>query len=355
MSRIQVKKFLPLFILAGAAAIAVLMVMARPDLVTREGEVPLPLVKVIAVQKGQVPITIVAHGNVSAWRELELVAEVTGRVIWVSPDFEQGKQVAPDSPLLRIDATDYQLALAEAKAALATAELSLADARALKRKAAIGEAEANVEAARKRITKAEKDLANTEIKAPYNAVIDTQLVELGQYIVAGKTVARVLGSDRAEVRLPVIAADVGFLKPQRENGVVLAARIGQQEQQWKGRLTNIEARVDEQTRVFPVVVVVDFPLDPEKHTRVLPFGLFVRAEVPGTPIPDAVLVPRSALHGGNSVYVVVDGKLRRREVAAVRSDSSGVTISGGLEDGDAVVTTRLDLMFDGMPVAVSDG
>jgi hypothetical protein len=41
-----------------------------------------------------VPVTVVAHGNVRAWRELELTAEVTGRILWQSENFEPGIVVA---------------------------------------------------------------------------------------------------------------------------------------------------------------------------------------------------------------------------------------------------------------------
>jgi multidrug resistance efflux pump len=113
-------------------------------------------------------------------------------------------------PLLRIDPTDYELALAEARQALATAELSLADAKALRQAARVDEAKAAVAAAKARIARAERDLDSTEISAPYNAVIDEQRVELGQFINAGTAVGRVLGADKAEVRLPDSAAGHRF-------------------------------------------------------------------------------------------------------------------------------------------------
>ena len=87
---------------------------------------------------------------------------------------EPGVVVEAGEPLLRIDRTDYELALAEARQALASAELALADAKALRQSARIHEAEATVAAARARIARAERDLTNTEITAPYRAVIDEQ-------------------------------------------------------------------------------------------------------------------------------------------------------------------------------------
>lgn len=345
----------PLAIIAVAVLIATTMIGKRPELEARSVEMPLPLVEVQTVRTGKVPVTVIAHGNVRAWRELALAAQVTGRVVWQSPRFEPGVRVAADEALLRIDPTDYRLALAEARQALASAELALADARALRQSKRQEEAAAMVAAAQARIDRAQRDLANTEIRAPYAAVIDEQNVEVGQYVAAGTVVGRILGSERAEIRLPVVPQDIAFVDADSDVPVQLSASVGQRERQWRGRLSRIEARIDDQTRVYPVVVEVEHPLDTARHAEALPFGLFVRAEISGRPIDGAVVIPQAALHGDDDVFLLVEGQLRRRHVTVERLSEGGALVSSGLEDGDRVVVTRLDLMFEGMQVALIDG
>jgi len=349
------KLAIPLGIVAAAVIIAVLMVESREQLTPGDAAEPLPHVQVVNVQLGDVPVVIVAHGDVRARYELELASEVTGRVEWVAPEFEPGEIVTAGAVLLRIDPVNYQLALAQAKAALATANIALADARALKRQAAIGEGELNIEAARQRIVKAEQDLAYTQIKAPFDAVIDQQLVEYGQFISAGRAVARLLSSDTAEVTLPVTAAEAGFLGDSVGARVELTAQIGEQQQHWQGRLTRIESRVDQQARVVPVVVEVDSPYDPKAHQYTLPLGLFVTAELPGRPVSAAVRLPGSVLHSDDSVFVLQHGALHRKRVNVVHREGNTVVINGGLQTGDRVVTTRLEVMFEGLKVALVDG
>ena len=343
----------PLLILAVAAAVAVFMIKSRPQLEARNVATPPPLVAVQPVRLGTVPVTIVAHGNVTAWRELELAAQVSGRILWQSPTFEPGVVVEAGEPLLRIDPTDYELALAEARQALASAELALADAKALRQSARIDEAEATVAAAQARIARAERDLANTEITAPYRAVIDEQRVELGQFISAGTAVGRILGADRAEVRLPIPPQDIAFIDGAAATPVALFAEGSTREARWRGELVRIEARLDSETRVVPVVVEVEDPLDDSRHGQPLPFGLFVRAEIPGQPVAGAVELPQDALHG-EAVFLFVDGALERRPVTVARMSDGRALVTEGLADGDRVVTTRLDLMFDGMAVALLD-
>ncbi|MGV6806477.1 MAG: efflux RND transporter periplasmic adaptor subunit [bacterium] len=336
----SIKRVLPAAIFVVAAVLAFLMISSKPQLVARQGEAPPPLVSAQTVTFGEVPVEVIAHGNVTASRALDLVAEVTGRVIDVSPDFEPGVVVSEGQMLLRVDDTDYQFALADAKQELASANLSLADARALKRTAAIAQSEARVDAAKKRIARAERDLANTTIKAPYTAVIDQQSAELGQFIATGTRVARILGAERAEIRLPIVPSEIGFVR----------AQIGQQTHRWTGTVSRVEARVDDQTRVFPVVIEIENPLDEKVHGAPLSFGLFVEAKLSGGIVADAVRLPRSALHGGDTVYVVEEGALRPRQVDIARVDSEGIIVTEGLREGDKVVTTRLDLMFNGMQV-----
>jgi RND family efflux transporter MFP subunit len=331
------------------------MVGSREELKPVDSAQPLPHVQAVEVTLSEVPISIVAHGNVTSRYELELASEVTGRVVWVAPEFQPGEMVEAGTVLLRIDPANYELALAQARAALATANIALADARALKRQAAIGEGELNIEAARQRIAKAEQDLAFTEIKAPFNAVIDRQSVEFGQFVSTGQPVARLLSSDTAEVTLPVTPAEAGFLEASLGAPVVLSAQIGEREQQWQATLKRIEARVDQASRVIPVIVEVQRPYDTRLHAHRLPLGLFVEATLPGEPVGSAVRLPSSVLHADDSVFVFSDGVLRRKRVDVVHRAGGTVVINGGLDPGDRVVSTRLDLMFEGMKVELSDG
>jgi RND family efflux transporter MFP subunit len=294
---------------------------------------------------------------VTAWRELDLTAEVSGRVLWQSPAFRPGVVVAAGVPLLRIDPTDYQLALAEAEQALASAKLTLADAQVLKQSARVEESKAAVAAAEARKLRAQRDLANTEIVAPYAAVIDEQQAVLGQFITTGSVLGRILGTERAEVRLPILPQDIAFLEQTVGARVVLSAPAapgGGLSPQWEGRLARVEARVDPETRVIPVVVEVAAPLDTEQHAQPLPFGLFARVTLPGRALQDAVALPQTAVRGDDEVFLVEDGRLLIRKVVVARHQDGQALVTQGLSDGDHIVLTRLELMLEGMAVAVAD-
>lgn len=346
----------PLGILLLAAVIAVVLVRGREPMTPRSSEVALPRVEVQTVRKSTLPTTLTAYGTVTAWRELDLTAEVGGRVLWQSPAFRPGVVVAAGMPLLRIDPTDYQLALAEAEQSLASAKLALADAQVLKQSARVEEAKAAVAAAEARKVRAQRDLANTEIVAPYAAVIDEQRAVQGQFVSVGSVLGRILGAEKAEVRLPILPQDIGLLNQTVGTSVQLSAAVGpggSTAAQWEGRLARVEARVDAETRVIPVVVEVVAPLDSEQHVQPLPFGLFARVTLPGRALEDAVALPQTAIHGDDEVFLVADGRLLLRKVVVARHQDGQALVTQGLRDGEQVVLTRLELMLEGMSVTVA--
>ena len=354
MLKNAMRLLIPLFIVVTAVAIAMALINSRTPIPTSEEELPLPRVKVLTVKIVDVPVSITAHGSVGAGRELEMASEVTGRIVWMAPEFEAGERVAANKILLRVDAINYRLALAEANAALVRAKNALADATALKRKAAAEEARLTIEVAEQGIRKAEQDLSYTEIRAPFNAVIDKQLVEMGQFINTGQPVAHLLSSDVAQVSLPVAAVDVGYLDPLTTSPVILSAKIGAKAWQWQAKISRIESRVDRMTRVVPVVVEVLAPYDSNAHPHPLPLGLFVKAVIPGHVIPSAVQLPRSAVQADGSVFVLSNNVLQRRQVTIAHKQGEIVIVSAGLEANELVVVTRLDVMFEGLKVDGSD-
>ena len=348
---------LPLLLLAIAGSVAFLMVKSRDDLPRRERSAVVPVVQVMTVKPGPVPVAIESRGMVLPERAIDLVSEVSGRVVWVDPGFLQGEEVQAGQLLLRVDSIDYEVAVADAEAALASAELSLAEVQVLVQKAAIVEAQARVIAAGERLRQAQNDLANTEVSAPFNAVVDVKQVDLGQYVQTGKVLTRLLSTDVAEVRLPLLASDVPFVEHgQDDQGnwpeLTLTATFGDKQYSWQARLARVERRVDEQTRVFYLVAQVDRPYDLSLHAHILAIGLFVEASFQGRPIANAARLPRSALQTNDTVYVVEEGLMRQRKVTLLRREADSVIIGEGLRAGDKVVTSRLSLMVDGMPVQV---
>ncbi len=373
MASARLKRLLPVAILLLAVVSGSLMVALREEMPRQRKAQPRPVVEVIAVARDPVQLSIQSQGTVQPKRRIDLVSEVTGRIIWVADSLVNGGLVSTGETLLRIDPIDYQLAVAEAKAGVAEASLKLKEEQSeFKRGTAyrvnnrqasseslrqpkLEQVQAQYNAATERLRQAERDLANTGVQAPFDAVIDNKQVDLGQYVSTGAVLMALLGTATAEVRLPLTAADIGLVAPAvLDSGVwptvELRARFGRRSLSWQGSLVRSERRVDAQTRVYYLVAEVDDPYGLHSDKSPLLVGLFVDASLEGIVVAEASQLPRSALHADRFIYVINDGTLEKREVEVLHRDAHQLVIGSGLLAGEQVVLTRLDLMVDGMPV-----
>ncbi len=370
---------LPLLVLAlGIAALALLVALRRRPAV-RPPVIPVPIVETVPVRYSPERVLVRAEGTVETRTRTTLVAEVGGKILEVSPRFEDGEFVQEGELLLRIDPVDWRAAVESARANLARAELALAQEEAAAAQARrdwerfgegdpdplvvhepqLARARAEVEAARAAVARAERDLARTEIRAPYDGRVLARNVDVGQVVMPGTALGSLYATDAVLVPLPVPDVELAYLEVPLSPGdpagpaVTLRARFGGDERSWKGRIVRTGGQVDPKSRMVRLVARVDRPFAPGRPPLVP--GMFVRAEIPGKLLPRAVSLPRVALRTGDTVLVVDDeSRVRIRKVHVLRRDRDTVLVGGGLEDGQRVVVTPLEIVTDGMRVEVAD-
>ncbi len=346
--------FRPLAILVIGLVLAIVMVSSRQPIPQEETPQRLPFVELQTMQLDKQEIVISARGNLVPAQSLVLSSEVGGAIVWKSEKLERGEFVAAGEPLIKIEPIPYELALAQAKATLASARVALADAEALQRKARVEEAKANINAAEKLVKKAELDLSKTTITSPFNAIVDSAPVEFAQFMSPGKLVAELMSTDKGEVHMPLVQSDAVYLVNNQPTKVMLNRLINGHLYQWQGRYVRLEGRLDQQTRVINAVVEIDNPYEQANAELPLVYGAFVEVTMVGDQVADAEKIPQLALHPESTVFVFEDGKIRKRTVDIVHYDGKGEVIIRGLNNGDRVVTNRLEVMFDQMLVAVKN-
>lgn len=370
--------FSPVLLIIVAVIIAFSMVFSRPDLSPKPLEKKFPLVEVGIVELETIPLWLKSQGNVSARHRTALTSEVSGRVEWVSEKFFNGQAVKSEDMLLKIDPTDYQAALADSRANLRNAELNFEQEKIRAQQAAedwllvnqdmnlasdltlrkpqLERARAQVNAARKKVKQAEQNLSRTKIRAPFSGIVDGKFVDLGQYVITGAPITTLLGTDIVEVRLPISAGEFDFLDPQGKAKVELSNRLGKRVQRWQGYISRVENQVDAKTRVYYAVAAVEDPYGLNSaQAEPLRLGLFVDASIAGITVPQAVRLPRIALVDQKTVYLVDDNnQLQLRQVNVMRTEPGYAIINQGLENGDRVLLTKLDLMTNGMEVKVAN-
>jgi len=343
------------------------------------------LVDVITAQERLVNFTIESQGGVQPRTETVLVAEVSGKITSVSPDFIAGGFFDAGETLLVIDPSDYETALKRAEANLAAqrAKLSEETARSeqalrdwtnlgrtgepselVLRKPQVQEAIAGVSAAEADVDKARRDLERTRISVPYDGLVKEKRVDIGQFVAPGTQLGVSFAIDTAEVRLPLSPDDVAYLElpsATSDEGevlprVLLSTQQAGELKTWEASIVRTEGVVDESSRVIYLVaqVVDPYGLLGRSDQGELRVGTFVRAEIQGKSAGSVVVLPRFALQQDNTVLVANgENELEIRKVTVARAEPRFVYISGGVEDGERVVTTTLEAPIPGMKLTVN--
>ncbi len=376
------KVFLPFLVLAVGLAGAAAMYLTRDEPEAREPEPLVPLVRTMVVARQDVRMTVESQGTVSPRVEITMAPEVTGVVTAISPSLTAGGFFVHGEVLLEIDPRDFELAVEQARAEVARAELRLAQEEAeakvaleewkelgtgdgsplALRKPQLAEARAALSAAKAARARAELDLERTRMRAPFAGRVRSSDVDIGQYVTRGAPVARIYAVDHAEVRLPIPDREVAYLDlpldyrgEEREDGppVVLRARFAGKPHVWKGRVTRTEGEIDPRSRMVHVVARVDDPYARgDDHDRPpLAVGMFVEAEIEGRLVRDLFVLPRTALRNGDRVLVIDgDGRLRHRDVEVYRRERETVYVRQGLAEGERLCLSPLEAVVDGMRV-----
>lgn len=377
---------LPVAIIVAAALGARTMVNLRPDAPTRPPIVIIPQVRVVEVELTEVTLTVKSQGTVEPRTQSQLVPEVSGRIIDVSPSFVAGGFFEAGDVLFKTDPHDYEQALVQRNAEVESARLHIAQeeaeaevaqwgwdrvgtgqARSLTlREPQIASAKAELAAAKANLETAQRNLERTEVRAPFSGRVRQKNVDVGQFVTVGAPVARIYAVDAAEVRLPLPNEDLAYLdlplNYRGESGrirgpaVTLRAEFAGRIHEWQGRIVRTEGEIDPQTRMVHVVAEVQNPYGrgPDPTRPPLAAGMFVEAEIVGRTVEHVAIVPRAALRGPSQVLVVdVNRRLRFRDVEVLRATTNELFILGGLETGDRVNVSPVEAVSDGMEVRTS--
>ncbi len=406
---------LPILILLVAVAAARALMLAKPEVVARpQSKRELPVV-VLRAQPSAHPIELQALGEVKPVHRLVMQSEVSGRVIERNPALMPGGLLQRGEPLVRVDGRDHATVVAAQTAALEQASAAVVEERGRKqvaeyewqasaqqlsedaRKFALRETqarsvEASLSSARSQLDRARRDLARTQVKVPFDALVLEAGVELGQLVTPAASLATVVAIDRywVEVAVPVSqlihfdipGVNVAKSSPGSRAKVLLDAGGGVVIER-SGFVERLLGQVDAKGRMARVLVAVEDPLGlvaaramastpeaaatpaiaatpeaaatPEtgRPRAMLPLllGSFVRVRIAGAPLPDTTELPRVAMVDDGAVWLVADGKLARRGVEIAWRSADTVLVRG-LRTGDAVVTTPLASPTEGMAVRI---
>lgn len=373
----------PILVLGLGFGAFALLTATAPEPQTEEAA-PRPVtVYTHRAERSDMRLEVQTQGEVRARTAIDLTAQVSGRVLAVSPEYVEGGRFSADTVLLEIEDTDYRLALREAEAAVAGAQLgveqALADADVARRqlrgtenpsdlalkKPQIEDARARRAAAVAALEQAQLNLERTRLRLPFDGRVASIAVHVGEYVAAGSSLGRVFATDRVQIRLPLnnqqlaaLGLPIGYaVGAGRGPAVALSADVAGQPQRWQGELLRIDAAVDSATRLIYATAEVEDPYGAGRSSAGMPIavGLFVDAAISGREVTDAVRIPSKGLRPGDQLFVAAaDGVLEIRDVQVAYSNADYAVISDGLRPGEEVVVSALRNPIAGMALATID-
>jgi len=323
---------------------------------------PALTVTTTTAQRVEWPRTLAANGNVMAWQEAIVGAELQGlRLTEVLVDV--GDVVKKGQVLARLQNETVAAELAQSKAAVAEAEAALAEAQAnaergrqLEPTGTISKqqynryitaeqtAKAQLVSAQAKVHADEVRLGQTRILSPDNGVISARSAAVGSVVQSGQELFRLVRGGRLEWRAEVTAAELAHVKPGMSAALTVpsGAKVA-------GKVRMVAPTVDPQTRNG--LVYVDLPAQGEARA-----GMFARGEIdigraPALTLPQAAVVLRE---GFAYVFKVgADGRVSQTKVEAGRRVGDRIEILAGLDPQATVVDSGAGFLTDGDLVRVA--
>jgi RND family efflux transporter MFP subunit len=375
----------PLLILVVGGVVIFALITMKPKPEPQPSPVTVLLdVTVVAIETKTKRVEVLSQGTVMPRREVDLVSQVSGNVVFVAEDFVDGGFVSPNSVLVQIDKRDYQLALIRSEASVAEAEQKLAFEKGRSRQAKrewkeLGDKDANelflrkpqLKATEAQLLSAQADrdqaklnLERTLLSIPFAGRIRETMVNLGQYVSKGSPIARVYDSAIVEIRLPLTDRQLALVNiPVQQSTlksfpeVEIRATLAGRDLVWPGHIVRSDASVDTQSRFYYVVAEVDNNAlngSGENSLPPLMVGLFVESKIAGRELLNVLELPKNAVFNRNRLFTVdANNVIHEHVINVVQMSGDSVWVQGDFMAGEQVVLDKQILLSAGMVVTPS--
>ena len=360
---------LPIAILIAGFLIMQGLISLKKDPPKRAPQVTVKMVETAIVRLQPVESSVLAYGRVASSQPVELVAEVTGRVERGDIPFKAAAQFSRGDLLLKVDDRQARMNVNSAKSDLLAALASVLPEikvdfpdeygvwqdyfnscrfdTAIPPLPETDNERIRLYLSRFKVYSLYYAVSNLEIilekhyiRAPFNGSIVSTAVQAGSTARTGSILGSIINLDNMEVAIPVETQNIFWIDRSRPVVLTSAEFPGQ----WNGKISRIASDINTQTQTVDVFVDLE-----RNGSPLLLNDIFVRAAIPGITVDSAFAVPPRAVYEDRFVYLIVDGKLDRREVTPVRREVDRVIVTGGLTDGDTLVVEIMQGVSPGMP------
>ncbi|MFO7896370.1 MAG: efflux RND transporter periplasmic adaptor subunit [Candidatus Cloacimonadales bacterium] len=303
-------------------------------------------------------------GKIRGIHDVSLSSEVNGKVVEIYKNL--GERVEAGEAIARIDNSEYEIQLEQAKASLLAAEASwemanlnldaaerlyaqqqISENEYLQTKSNAKNAQALVKGAAATVQLRQRALDNSKFVAPIAGNLAELNLEIGEMVNAGKIVAGIVNAESLLLKTGVSESDIAYVK---QNDSV---KIEQGGQEIFGKVRGVGQRPASGSNNYPVEIIFD------DGVAALHPGMVVQGNIHSQTFRDVVYISMENLrekYGQVFVFIInSDNRAEMREVQLGEQVSGNIIIEAGLEPGDKLVTDGIDSLSENSLVDARSG
>jgi len=366
--------FILIVLIIGAGAYGVkYFLSSRPMPQISKPEKIIPTVTVKDIKPSEYRVNISAYGNVKVKNAVEIKSQVSGIVTYVSGKLDLGEFVEAGNVLVKIDKTDYEIALEKSLSALEQAQSNLTlekgkqsvakkeweimqrrggdniseEQKALAlRVPQLMSARASVKQAEADVKKARLDLKRTVIRAPFDGIVMAKNVSKGSYLNVQGSVAKVISTEDFYVEVYIEKDKLKWL--DKSKPVIIESGTGK----FTGKVEEILPDVQDKGLMAKLLVTVNNPLQSDPPLLV---GDYAEITLKGKILEDIYKIPRSAVSDRGKIYLVDnENRLRIKEYSKMWEDEKYIYAKNTFSPEWKLVVSKIFAPSDGMKVKISD-
>lgn len=409
---------LPLVVVALGVLLGRYLIVSRPQALPNPPAEKVTPVTVIPAQYTTFRPELQVYGEITAGREAEIRPVVAGRITALDETFRSGAYVQAGQMLVQIDRFDYEVSVRElsadrdeARARLVELESDLDaarntlqlvdeqiglrerdlarldkltkknqssekaydDARIALNNAAqqrvqgrqqidsltarVRQQQAAVARTEARLAQAERNLADTTVKAPFSGYLQDVNVAIGKRIAVGENLGRLIDAANLEARFELANADYARLvgavdadisaarNPLSDRQIDIAWRLGATAYEYRGRVERAGAEIDSASGG-----VVLFARITHGPVGILRPGAFVEISLPGIAYESVLVLPEAAVSDDKLVYIVRDERLVPVPVQVLREFGDEFIVTGDIPPSASIVAEQFPTIGPGVAV-----
>ncbi|MBX3044478.1 MAG: efflux RND transporter periplasmic adaptor subunit [Candidatus Kapabacteria bacterium] len=306
-------------------------------------------VNAIVAEFSNVSKTVFAIGTLLGDEEIELKSEISGRITKLN--LVEGARVRKGDLLIKLNDNDLQAQLKKAEERLKYLQLTESRQKLLFEKQGISRQDYDLALSELTSQKAEIDyikamIERTEIRAPFDGVAGLKYVSEGAYITPSSTIVSLQKIDFLKIDFSVPQKYYNYVS----KGSLLKFRVPPDTTKYHVSVLATEPKIDELTRTFKIRGRFS-----NLNKNLLP-GSYAEVDIITDDRPNTIMIPSIALIPdlkSEYVFVFKNGVVDKRDVRTGTRNPEQIEITGGLNQGDTIITSGIMQIKPGDTVRVS--